>query len=180
MTTGERGPTIEILQLLERLEQLVTGGTRVPLTSKALVDEQEFVDILEEIRSAIPEEVRLAKRLSQEKDKVMLQAQAEADKILGSARDEAARILEEDELLRAAREQADRYVQDAVSRAEDVRRGADQYALLALDGLEDQLTRLLATVKRGKATLERSVHGSLNSDDSSGESEAIHEPSRAR
>ena len=149
---------MEILQLLDRLESLVSTGTRLPLTSRALVDEQEFVDILDEIRAAVPEEVRQAKRVSQEKDKVLLQAQSEADKIINAARDEATRILDEDHLIRAAREQADAYVQEAIQRAEEVRRGADEYALAALDGLEDQLTRLIATVRKGKSTLERSLH----------------------
>jgi vacuolar-type H+-ATPase subunit H len=154
----ERGPNIEILHLLDKLESLVSTGTRLPLTSRALVDEQEFVDILDEIRAAVPEEVRQAKRLSQEKEKVILQAQSEADKIINGARDEATRILQEDHLIRAAREQADAYVQEAIQRAEEVRRGADEYALAALDGLEDQLERLLATVRKGKTTLERSLH----------------------
>ena len=154
----ERGPNIDILHLLDKLESLVSTGTRLPLTSRALVDEQEFVDILDEIRAAVPEEVRQAKRLSQDKEKVILQAQSEADKIINSARDEATRILQEDHLIRAAREQADAYIQEAIQRAEEVRRGADEYALAALDGLEDQLTRLLATVRKGKTTLERSLH----------------------
>ena len=155
---AERGPAIEVLHLIDRLESLVSGGTRVPLTSRSLVDEQEFIDILDQIRSSVPEEVRQAKRLSQEKEKVIQQAQAEADKILNAAREQATALLQENELVRQAQEQADAYVRDAIQRAEDVRRGADQYALAALDELEQQLTRLLATVRKGKATLERSLH----------------------
>jgi len=157
-SNAERGPAIEVLHLIDRLEALVSGGTRVPLTSRSLVDEQEFIDILDQIRSSVPEEVRQAKRLSQEKEKVIQQAQAEADKILNAARDQATALLQENELVRQAQEQSDVYVRDAVQRAEDVRRGADQYALAALDELEQQLTRLLATVRKGKATLERSLY----------------------
>ena len=160
---AERGPAIEVLHLIDRLESLVSGGTRVPLTSRSLVDEQEFIDILDQIRSSVPEEVRQAKRLSQEKDKVIQQAQAEADKILNAAREEATALLQENELVRQAQEQADAYVRDAIQRAEDVRRGADQYALAALDELEQQLTRQLATVRKGKATLERSLHAPTES-----------------
>src|SRR5262245_10880280 len=157
MTAAERGSNIEILHLLDKLEALVSGGTRLPLTSRALVDEQEFVDLLDEIRAAVPEEVRQAKRVSQDKEKVILQAQGEADKILGAAREEASRILQEDSLIRQARDHANAYVQDAIDRAEEVRRGADEYALAALENLEEQLTRLLASVRKGKATLERSL-----------------------
>src|SRR5919204_486175 len=62
VTVAERGPNIEILHLLDKLEALVSGGTRLPLTSRALVDEQEFVDLLDGIRAALPEEGRPAKR----------------------------------------------------------------------------------------------------------------------
>lgn len=154
----ERSTTkIEALNLLDRLEALVSGGARVPLTSRAIVDEQDFIDLLDQIRSSIPEEVRQAKRVSQEREKVILQAQAEADKIINTAREQATALLEENDLVRQAHEQANAYVQDALERAEDVRRGADEYALAALDELEQHLTRLLATIRKGKATLERSL-----------------------
>jgi vacuolar-type H+-ATPase subunit H len=173
VTAAERGSNIEILHLLDKLEALVSGGTRLPLTSRALVDEQEFVDLLDEIRAAVPEEVRQAKRVSQDKDKVILQAQGEADKILGAAREEASRILQEDSLLRQARDQANAYVQDAIQRADEVRRGADEYALAALENLEEQLTRLLASVRKGTATLERSLQHDQGAVEPSPEPEAV-------
>lgn len=174
MTDNADRPTqIEALNLLDRLESLVSGGTRVPLTSRSIVDEQEFIDLLDQIRSSIPEEVRQAKRVSQEREKVILQAQAEADKIINTAREQATALLEENELVRQAHDQANAYVQDALQRAEDVRRGADEYALAALDELEQHLTRLLATIRKGKATLERSLQSppeGLGSADSYAES----------
>jgi hypothetical protein len=173
VTVAERGSNIEILHLLDKLEALVSGGTRLPLTSRALVDEQEFVDLLDEIRAAVPEEIRQAKRVSQDKEKVILQAQGEADKILGAAREEASRILQEDSLLRQARDQSNAYVQDAIQRAEEVRRGADEYALAALENLEEQLTRLLASVRKGKATLERSLQHDQEPAEPAPEPEAV-------
>ena len=157
MTEVERGSQVEALNLLDRLESLVSGGTRVPLTSRSIVDEQEFIDLLDQIRASIPEEVRQAKRVSQEREKVILQAQSEADKILNTAREQATALLEENELVRQAHDQANAYVQEALQRADEVRRGADEYALAALDELEQHLTRLLATIRKGKATLERSL-----------------------
>ncbi|HZQ99703.1 MAG TPA: ATPase [Chloroflexota bacterium] len=157
MTDVERGSQVEALALLDRLESLVSGGARVPLTSRSIVDEQEFIDLLDQIRASIPEEVRQAKRVSQEREKVILQAQSEADKIINTAREQATALLEENELVRLAHEQANAYVQDAIQRAEEIRRGADEYALAALDELEQHLTRLLATIRKGKAALERSL-----------------------
>lgn len=158
MSDNERPANqIEALNLLDRLESLVSGGARVPLTSRSIVDEQEFIELLDQIRASIPEEVRQAKRVSQEREKVILQAQAEADKIINTARDQAAQLLDQNEMVRAAQDHAQQLVDEAVQRAEDVRRGADEYALAALDELEQHLTRLLATIRKGKATLERSL-----------------------
>jgi uncharacterized coiled-coil DUF342 family protein len=173
----ERPTQIEALNLLDRLEGLVSGGARVPLTSRSIVDEQEFIDLLDQIRASIPEEVRQAKRVSQEREKVILQAQAEADKIINTAREQATALLEENELVRQARDQANAYVQDALQRAEDVRRGADEYALAALDELEQHLTRLLATIRKGKATLERSLQSPA---EGMGSADPLGEPTSAR
>jgi cell division septum initiation protein DivIVA len=169
MSVEERDQSMEVFQLLDKLEALVSGGTRVPLTSKALIDEQEIIDVLDEIRGAFPEEIRQARRVSMEKEKVLHQAQAEADRLIAEAREEAARLVQDDELVRAARDQSESYVQDAIAQAEEVRIGADQYALDALAGLEDQLNRLLATVRRGRATLERSIRGAVGGADVEGE-----------
>jgi cell division septum initiation protein DivIVA len=180
MSDGDRGVQIEALHLLDRLEAMVSGGARVPLTSRSLVDEQEFIDLLDQIRSSIPEEVRQAKRVSQEREKVILQAQSEADKIINTAREQATALLEENELVRQARDHANAYVEDAVRQAEDVRRGADEYALAALDELEQHLTRLLATIRKGKATLERSLQIPVESPPSGSHSSEFSETSGAR
>lgn len=180
MSDRERGTDVEVLHLIDRLESLVGGGTRVPLTSRSLVDEQEFIDILDQIRATIPEEIRQAKRLSQEKERVIQQAQAEADKIINTAREQAGQLLEDSELVRAAQEQANAYVHEAIARAEEVRRGADQYALAALDELEQQLTRLLATIRKGKAALERSVQAPVGVGSAALDSDQAAEPGRVR
>lgn len=148
---------VELQALLEKLEALVTTGTRVPLTSLALVDEQEFVDLLDQMRNSIPEEVRQAKRVSKEREVVIQQAQVEADKILSAANEQARTLLDENELVRSAGMHAERIYNDAMTDAEAVKRGADEYALAALDDLEQHLTRLMTTIRKGKSSLERTL-----------------------
>lgn len=146
------------MQLIERLEQLVNSGTRLPLSSRTIIDEQEFLDIIDQLRVTVPEEIKQARKLSQEKDRVILQAEGEADKILNAAREQAAMMLQENELVRLAEDQARQIVETAQQEAEDVRHGADVYVLDVLGGLDNELTKLLATVRKGRATLDRSSH----------------------
>ena len=148
---------VELQALLDKLEALVTTGTRVPLTSLALVDEQEFVDLVDQMRNSIPEEFRLAKRVSKEREVVIQQAQVEADKILSAANEQARTLLDENELVRSAGMHAERIYNDAMTDADAVKRGADEYALSALDDLEQHLTRLMSTIRKGKTSLERAL-----------------------
>jgi hypothetical protein len=154
-TVRGRGSNVDVLELIDRLERLVNAGTRVPLTSKAMVDEQEFLDIIDQLRVAVPEEIRQARRVSQDKDRVITAAQAEADKIIAAAQDQATLMLQESEVVRAAQQQASDIVADAEQRAVELRREADDYALTVLTGLDEELTKLLAQIRRGKKTLER-------------------------
>jgi cell division septum initiation protein DivIVA len=151
---------MDVLQLIDRLEQLVSAGRRMPLTSMTIIDEQEFLDIVDQLRVTVPEEIKQARRVSQERERVMLQADAEAEKIINAAREQAARLLQDDELIRRAQEEAERLLSDAEREAESIRRGADEYAADVLAGLESELARLLATTRKGRATLDRSLHRS--------------------
>lgn len=156
--TSEGGETIDVLQLIDRLEQLVSSGTRLPLSSRTIVDEQEFLDIIDQLRVTVPDEIKQARKVSQEKDRVILLAEDEADKIINAARERATMMLQENELVHLAEEQARQVIEEARREAEDIRHGADVYALEVLNGLESELTRLVATVRKGRATLDRSSH----------------------
>ena len=127
-----------------------------------MIDEQEFLDIIDQLRVTVPEEIKQARRVSQEKDRVILHAETEADKIINTARERATMMLQETEIYRQAEEHARQIIADSQQEAEDVRQGADQYALDVLGGLENELTKLLASVRKGRATLDRGVHRPLD------------------
>lgn len=143
-----------ILQLIDRLEALVTDGVRFPLTSKAVVDEHEFLDIIDQLRVAVPEEIKQARRVTVEKDRVIGGAQTEAEKIVSEAQERAQTMLKDNELVKSAEQQAQTIITEAQATAREIRDGADDYALQVLMGLETELNRLVAQVRRGRATLE--------------------------
>ncbi|HLG50495.1 MAG TPA: ATPase [Chloroflexota bacterium] len=146
------------MQLIDRLEQLVSSGTRLPLSSRTIIDEQEFLDIIDQLRVTVPEEIKQARRMSQERERVIMQAEEEADKIINAARERASLMLSENELIRRAQEETQQIIAEARRQAEEIRQGADLYALDVLGNLENELTKLLATVRKGRATLDRSLH----------------------
>jgi hypothetical protein len=139
---------------VERLESMVANGRKLPLTTSVVVDQAAALDLIDELRHAIPEEVQSARRISAEGERIIERAQREAEEIIGRSQEQAAFLIEERELTRAAQEESARIVEAAEGDAEEVRRGADEYAASILITLEGEVVRTLQGIKRGIALLD--------------------------
>jgi cell division septum initiation protein DivIVA len=145
---------VDILYLLDQLEEVLGAGSRLPLTSRTLVDEQEILDILDQIRVSIPEEIKSARRVSAERDQVLADARAEAEQILHDADQHAAERVAEHALVRAAEARAAAIEERALGQAEQVRQEAEAYAYRVLQKLREQIGQVAHTVDRGLHELE--------------------------
>jgi len=139
---------------VERLESMIANGRKLPLTTNVVVDQAAALDLIDELRHAIPEEVQSARRISSEGERIIERAQREAEDIIGRAQEQAAFLIEERELTRAAEEESARIVEAAEADAEDVRAGADEYAASILIALEGEVVRTLQGIKRGITLLD--------------------------
>jgi len=151
--------TVDILYLLDQLEEVLGAGSRVPLTSRTLVDEPEILDIIDQIRLSIPEEIKAAKRLTDERDQVLADARSEVDRLLRDADAQVAERLGEHHLVRAAESRAADLEERALRHAQDIRHEADAYAHRVLQKLREQIDQLGGTVDRGIAELEARGQG---------------------
>jgi vacuolar-type H+-ATPase subunit H len=145
----------EVEKLIDRLENLVNTAKRVPLSAMVMVDEQAFLDVIDQLRVAYPEEIRQARRVSQERDRMLAQAQTEADKLVQQAQRRADEMVSESEQVQAAEAKAEEVRAAAEARANELRQWADHYVLQALSGLDEELSRLLAQIRRGRALIDR-------------------------
>jgi hypothetical protein len=150
------GGSIDILYLLDRLEEVLNSGSRVPLlSSRTMIDEQECLDILDQIRVALPEEIKGARRVNAERDGIIAEAEARAQEIVRDAEERAAQQIEEHTLVRQAQARADQVEADAERRAAEIERDAEDYAYEKLAELESQLEQLLLTVRKGTRALRQ-------------------------
>jgi cell division septum initiation protein DivIVA len=145
---------VDILYLLDQLEEVLGTGSKLPFTSRTLVDEQEVLDILDQIRMSIPEELKAARRLSQERDQVLADARAEAERMLREADEHAAGRISEHALVRTAEARASEIEERAMRQAEQVREEAEAYAYRVLERLREQINQVGQTVERGLRELD--------------------------
>lgn len=129
------------------------ASRQLPFTSGVVVDRDRFFDVINQMRISIPEEVKKAKRLQQERERLIAQANEEAERIVALAREQASALVHEHEVIRQAERQAQRVLEQVQDEAQDVRAGADNYALSVLQQLEERLLQQLGTVRNGISTL---------------------------
>lgn len=128
--------------LVDRLEAVINGGWRPPLSNKVTIDEREALDVLDLMRTTVPEEIKQARRLNQEREKILAQAQTEANRLVTQAQERAQRIVSEDNIHVMAEERGRGILDEAERDAEKVRQEADRYALRMLDRLDSQLSQV--------------------------------------
>jgi hypothetical protein len=145
---------MDIIFLIEQLERLITSGRNMPLTSNVIIDQARALDLLDQLRVAVPEEVRAAKRINDETERIVERAQEEAERILARAQEQAAFLIEERELTKAAEIKSAAIIAEGHREADEIRRGADDYAQSVLVRLEGECVKALQSIKRGLALLD--------------------------
>ena len=142
------------------MEALVETSKSVPVSGNVLIDKKKAMELVDQLRLAIPQEVRSAEEVLSNKDHIINQAQADARHTKSRAEDEFKQRLEQSELVALAESRADETLKDAEERAARVlqlsesealtrRTEADAYALRSLRALERELTLLSGSVRKG-------------------------------
>src|SRR5574338_176107 len=154
--------------LLERLESQIATGTGVPRTRKVLVDKDAILDLIDQLRVAVPEEVHAAKRINAESERIIEKANDEAAKITARAQEQAAYLIGERGLTERAEAEGRQIVAEATAAADDVRLGADSYAAGVLETLESEVRKALAGIEKGIDVLQ-ARQAALRGDDAASE-----------
>src|SRR6266850_6413167 len=145
---------VDIQFLVERLEALIVNGRKVPMTSQVILEQAAVLDLIDQLRVAIPEEVKQARRINQESDRVLSKAREEAEQIIGASQEQAAILLQDQSILREAEMRAQDILDKAQSKSDETMSGADQYAADVLVRLESDLVKTLSIIKKSLEVIE--------------------------
>jgi cell division septum initiation protein DivIVA len=145
---------MDILQMIDRLEELLNESRPLPFTHNVIVDEDRMLDLIDQMRVSIPEEVKKAQQLMAQRDRLIAQAQEEANRTVNLARDRSNELVERDQVVQAAYTQAEQIKAQAHADGEAIRREADEYVLETLRSLEMEMERAINQVRNGIRTLQ--------------------------
>jgi hypothetical protein len=140
---------MDIQHLVDRLEDLIDEGRHMPFSKQTLIDEERALEIIDQMRISIPEEIEKAARVLAQRDRILAQANEEAARLVQLARERGEQLIDREALVQAAQSRAANIVEAARQEAEGITDDADGYVLETLTNLEQQLAKILAVVRNG-------------------------------
>lgn len=159
VTTWEEEIVLEVMKVLDEIEELVESSGRIPLTGKVIIETDTLLDRIDKIRSLLPEELRQAQWISKERDRILNDAQQEAQQIVSKTHNEVRSLANETEVVKEANNQAANILMEAQQKALEIEQGANSYAFDVLKSLEENLSKLMNVVKKGQEELRLEDQG---------------------
>jgi len=140
---------MDILHLVDRLEELFNESHSLLWTKKVLVDEERMLDLIDQMRLAIPEEIKKSQQIINQKELVIAKAHEEARRTIDLAKQQGENLVERDVIVKNAEIMAEEIRQRAREDTKMIKHEADAYAIESLEHLELELAKILAQVRNG-------------------------------
>ena len=151
---------MKVLELVDILDEAVESAPGMPLTNKCLVDKEHLLDIVQEIKLQLPEELRKAKWIEEERQKILDEAQRESDEVIKLAEVRARQMISEDEITKQANIYANDVISNAKKRYKDIKLTTQKYVDELLQEAEDILEAAVNVIRENKI----SIYGTSNRD----------------
>ena len=145
---------MDILHLVDRLEELFNESKPIWFTHSVIVDEDRMLDLIDQMRVTIPEEIKKSQQLLAQRDRILAQAQEEASRTIALAREKAEKIVDDEPITAAAKTRAEEIIAQAQFESEKTKKEADEYVLQTLAALDEELSNVTTQVKNGILALK--------------------------
>jgi len=151
---ARKGQIMEIFTLLEALEEMLETSRSIPFSDKGIIDKEEMLEIIKEIRLKLPDELKQAKWVKEERQRILVEAQKEADDIVKEAENRIISMIDEHEITRKAYEQKAEIIETANEMSREISKGTKDYADNILQNIETTLEQALQTIQNNRRELK--------------------------
>ena len=150
---------MDILHLVDRVEDLFNESKPIWFTHSVVVDEDRMLDLIDQMRVTIPEEIKKSQQLLSQRDRILAQAQEEANRTIALAREKAEKLVENDPITQAAQIKAEQIIAQARMESEITKKETDTYIIDSLTAMEQELEKISAQVRNGITALQKDQPG---------------------
>ena len=145
---------MEILEIIDKLEEKIDKAMNIPIINKSLMDKEELLADIEDIRLQLPEELKQARWMKEERKKIISEAQQEAESIIKAAEEKTIQMVQEHEITKKAYERATSMIDSAKDNAQETRKQTLEYCDEILYGMQQKFESLIETIKESRSNLK--------------------------
>lgn len=150
----EKIDDLEVFNLLNTLEDIIERSSTIPLSTKAIINKDEILDLLKQIRLKLPDELKRAEWIKQERQKILIEAQQDAETIINEAEQRIKKMINENEITKRAEKAAAEIISAAQANAKEIRLGSKEYADELLAKVEAEISNILTTIQNNRNELK--------------------------
>ncbi|MCH8974319.1 MAG: hypothetical protein IH869_04520 [Chloroflexi bacterium] len=155
---------MEILELIDKLETMAGQAPRVPITGRAMIDADRLLELIDQMRLAVPRNVQEGQEVLERREQIINQTTLDARRIRATAEQDARHLVEDSEMVKVAKRRGEEIIAEAEAKAHRMlaaveadaknrRAGANKYSLDALTELEEQTLSVLNAIHAGQRAL---------------------------
>ena len=148
---------MEIFTLLETIEDILENSKKIPFSNKHIVDKDELLDVVKEIRLKLPDELKQAKWVKEERTRIIQEAKKEGEDIVKVAENRIIAMIDEHEITRKAYDEKQKIIESANEMAREMSEGTKEYADNILAEIEETISSLRSNVEAAQATINSAI-----------------------
>lgn len=145
---------MDLVKLINEMEDILEDSSTIPLSGKVLVDKEELLEIIKEIRIKLPDEIKQAEWIKDERQRILAEAQNEADSMISEVKSHIEELVEEDEITKKAKYRAEEILDKSKTNAKEIRIGAREYGDELLKEVQQYLSSLVNTLEENRNQLK--------------------------
>ncbi|MBP1924858.1 vacuolar-type H+-ATPase subunit H [Sedimentibacter acidaminivorans] len=146
---------MDVLNLLEKIEDIVEDASKFPLSNKVMIDKEEVLEVINEIRLKLPDEINRASWVAKERQRILTEAQSEAEELIEKVKEQQKMYIEESEIAKQAKLYAKQIVEEAEQKANDMKLGAYSYSDDILSKLQDKIKDINNIIEDNRDMLKK-------------------------
>lgn len=148
---------MEIFTLLETLEDILENSKTLPFSDKSIIEKEQFLDIIKEIRLKLPEELKQAKWIKEERERIIAEAQKDADDIVREAENRIISMIDEHEITKKAYDKKTEIIADANEMYREITKGTNDYVDGILANIENNMLELGKSLSNVEMTIQNAI-----------------------
>jgi len=146
---------MDVLNLLEKIEDIVEDASKFPLSNKVMIDKEEVLEVINEIRLKLPDEINRASWVAKERQRILTEAQSEAEEMIEKVKEQQKMFVEENEITKQAKQYANQILDEAEQKANDMKMGAYSYSDDILSKLQDKIREINNIIEENRDMLKK-------------------------